>query len=357
RFHWAQLAPTGTPTPTSTPAHAPTPTPVPTPTPAAPRWEFQALTPPPGELDGPLGAHGDLLFITMWQDEKQHPYRSTDGGATWQPMSWFESEGIFARRFFFSPHFEEDHTLFTGGNTCARSTDGGASWMRTDGGFSISFVRDVAFSPDYRHPNGTIYLITFPVDGHRHLYRSTNGGDWWELVIDDTSLSWNGQFEQIVALSDREVLLRVDYALWEEGYGWRYREGLWHTEDGWESWTWIEGFPEDACSLVKTEDYGLLAGTRGGSIFQSLDGGRSWQPFARQLEAGGGIYLSSRDGLVMALVSGDPEGSALFQLLADGWHLIRDGLPQYGVLSCTADENTIYLGQRPRWLEKGVRVD
>jgi len=351
--------PTHTPTPTYTPTATPTPTDTPTATPthtptpvSAPRWEFQPLEPPPGELDGPLGAYGDLLFVTMWQDEQEHPYRSTDRGRTWQAMSWFESEGIFARRFFFSPHFEEDHTLFTGGNTCARSTDGGQSWMRTDGGF----IRDMAFSPDYHHPNGTIYLITSPVDGHRHLYRSTNGGDWWELVIDDTSLDWYGEFQEIIALSDREVLLRVSYYEWEEGY-WRYKYGLWRTEDGWESWTWVEGFPKDACSLVKTRDYGLLAGTREHGIFQSLDGGRTWQPFAWQIEKAGSFYLSSQGGLVLALVSGDPTGSALYQLLENGWHLIRDDLPQYGVLRCTADENTIYLAHRPRTLEKGVRVE
>ena len=364
RFHWMQVAPTSTPVPTHTPPPTYTPMPTDTPTPthtptpvSTPRWEFQPLEPPPGELDGPLGAYGDLLFVTMWQDEQEHPYRSTDRGGTWQAMSWFESEGIFARRFFFSPHFDEDHTLFTGGNTCARSTDGGASWMRTDGGFSISFIRDMAFSPDYHHPNGTIYLITSPVDGHRHLYRSTNGGDWWELVIDDTSLDWYGEFQEIIALSDREVLLRVSYYEWEEGYGWRYKYGLWRTEDGWESWTWVEGFPKDACSLVKTGDYGLLAGTREHGIFQSLDGGRTWQPFAWQIEKAGSFYLSSQGGLVLALVSGDPTGSALYQLLENGWHLIRDDLPQYGVLRCTADENTIYLAHRPRTLEKGVRVE
>ena len=394
RFHWMQVAPTHTPTPTGTPTSTPIPTDTPTPTAtptntatptptdtptatptytpmptntpvSAPRWEFQPLEPPPGELDGPLGAHGDLLFVTMWQDEQEHPYRSTDRGATWQAMSWFESEGIFARRFFFSPHFDEDHTLFTGGNTCARSTDGGQSWMRTDGGFSISFIRDMAFSPDYHHPNGTIYLITSPVDGHRHLYRSTNGGDWWELVIDDTSLGWYGEFQKVVALSDREVLLLVSYYEWEEGYGWRYKYGLWRTEDGWESWTWVEDFPENAGSLVATRDHGLLVGTRkyGASagqthgIFQSLDGGRSWQPFAWQIEEAGSFYLSSRDGLVIALVAGDPEGSSLYQLLEDGWHEIRSGLEQYGVIRCIADENTIYLAHRPCTLEKGVRVE
>lgn len=124
--------------------------------------------------------------------------------------------------------------------------------MRTDGGFSISYIRDLSFSPNYRHRSGTIYLITSPVDGHRHMYRTTSGGDWWNLVLDDTSLGFHGKFNYVTTLSGEEALLQVRRGSF-------YPEELWRTQDHWQNWEAADSYPLSAKSkIARTASHGLL---------------------------------------------------------------------------------------------------
>jgi len=196
-------------TPTSTPSATPSPTP-------EPRWVWETVTLPPGEFDGPFDAWDDLVFVAMRQDDVQHTYRSEDRGLTWEEIDWLPTNGIVGRRFWFSPCFAEDHTMFGAGSSLARSTDGGKAWARRDSGFSISYINDLAFAPDYRYPDGTICLHTGTVNGHRHIYCSTNNGDYWNRMIDDFSQqpSYCGGMEM---LSEQEGVLLVCHWMTPEG--------------------------------------------------------------------------------------------------------------------------------------------
>ena len=333
---------TSTPSPTITPTATPTPVippPSPTPTPTSEPtsgWVWSELQLPEGEDFWGFFARNATAFVTVERQGQACTYRSDDRGEHWQELGGAARE-VGAWCFWFSPSFPEDWTVFGAGSSVARSSDGGRTWARRDSGFSISYVDDVAFAPGYRHPDGTIYLITTYVDGHRHLYRSTDGGDWCQLRMDDTSPSHKTIFFSITAVSEDEVLMKRS-------------GGLWRSEDGGLSWEEVPGFPGGGA--IAADGTGRLwLGSRGG-VCISGDGGRTWNLFSSQ-PPGADAAVFAGDGLVLCKVHGQ-QSASLYELRDGSWRLVRDGLDRYNSYVVVASRHLIYLAQ-PGRVERGER--
>ncbi len=109
-------------------------------------------------------------------------YRSADAGVTWQISNAGIEEWYIAMRFAFSPNFATDRTVFLAGyGALYRSTDGGATWQplleahspHFGVGVSPAFARDGIVLVAYREIEGS---GLFPESG---IFRTTNGGSAW----------------------------------------------------------------------------------------------------------------------------------------------------------------------------------
>lgn len=261
-------------------------------------------------------------------------YRSQDGGKTWQRLK----EPRDCWRFSFSPHFEEDGRVITAGRAVWLSSNEGLTWEKLGELVLESSVRALDLAPD-----GTIWLATYPVEGHRYVY--TWDGSW-QQVLDDATMGRYGKFRQVVALSRESALLVAGY---NPGDVWKTE--LWRTEDGGKSWTRVEGFPALARRMVRME-WGLLVGTADQGIWESRDGGKSWEAF-NPTPARGEISLGGSAGLITLLVH-DGREQWLYELVGDGWRKVGN-IERCCVGLAVADSHTIYLTDRPDFLERGWR--
>jgi len=244
------------------------------------------------------------LFATAgWQ-----PYRSTDGGNSWQALGWGLPAVFPISALAISPAYGQDRTVYAGGNyldpRIFLSTDGGESWQASGQGLpeSSSGVDALAFSPGYATDH-TVYVWL----KNRGLYRSTDRGASWEQVFKE-----EGWSVQSLVLSPR--------------------------------------FPTDGI---------LFAGALFGQLRQSLDGGFTWQDLSRGLPAGTvwvrALALSpdfEKDGTLFA---GLDEGVIKSTDRGRTWRPVNAGLPLKGdgppppVLSLAispdyATDGTLFVG-------------
>jgi DNA-binding beta-propeller fold protein YncE/photosystem II stability/assembly factor-like uncharacterized protein len=220
---------------------------------------------------------GRTLFATAgWR-----PYRSTDGGNTWQVLGRGLPAVFPISALAISPAYGQDRTVYAGGNYLVPrifvSTDGGESWQASGQRLpeSSSGVDAIAFSPGYAI-NRTARLSS-PKSAYawlknRGLYRSTDGGTSWEQVFEE---EWS---VQSLALSPRfstDGMLFVGVLFGQ----------LYQSLDGGFTWQDLNaGLPAGTVwvrALVLSPDFErdgtLFAGLDRG-VIKSTDGGRTWRP-------------------------------------------------------------------------------
>jgi len=264
-------------------------------------------------------------------------YASYDGGEIWTSLA----PSVHAEIIAPSPNYATDQTLFagTGDAGLQRSSDAGGSWTQV----LSQAVTALALSPAYG-ASQTIYVAArespaVPCD----IYRSTDGGDTWQIL--DTGIpAWAGDAPlTISALTfayDGSILAGVYYGhemeegaiyrstdgggTWERpGFLWHHQNvfaldsrpsgsltlyagtdaGLWQlevTQGGpaepgtWES-TGPRGgradalaispdFANDGVALTGTGTMGRHGTAWGLGIFRSDDEGQTWQPATMDIE-------------------------------------------------------------------------
>ncbi|MDQ3920287.1 MAG: SBBP repeat-containing protein, partial [Acidobacteriota bacterium] len=160
------------------------------------------------------------------------------------------------------------------GEALYKSTDGGATWAKSDAGVSDTFINEVAFS---RTNSSNMYLTGCgsAASGASGLWRSTDSGATWQLT------SIQGACMDTV-LSDAAGVI---YAGGYDG------KGLWKSLDSGATWTnyvigdleadgTVDGFGFVVTNIVvdPTNAQVIYAGTDGGGVWKSLDGGSTWGP-------------------------------------------------------------------------------
>ncbi len=153
-----------------------------------------------------------------------------------------------------------------------RSQDQGLTWNHISGNTMMAAVRIVRVSPQDAN---TVYAG----DGNR-LYRSTDGGGSWEVLLEIDNLGVNG-----IAISpaDEHQLIVA------------CQQGLWRSEDGGENWQQLSGNPVYDIEF-KPNNPQVLYIVRGNTaekrceFLKSEDGGQSWSI------KGNGWYLPPNPG-------------------------------------------------------------
>ncbi|MGB3305583.1 MAG: hypothetical protein WBA63_05305 [Thermomicrobiales bacterium] len=175
--------------------------------------------------------------------------RSADGGTTWHPAQGIEHLTILSLAC--SPAYDRDQTILAGtaGDGVLRSTDGGITWTSAQFGMQATEVSGLLWPQDK-----TVYATT-PAG----LYRSTNEGRSWQLLID----------RSFAFLDQRDDVMM---ALGMDGIVWR-------SPDAGDHWDALGPLPAGAevQAFAMLANGSLLIGTVEHGTLCSLDG-TTWTP-------------------------------------------------------------------------------
>lgn len=228
-------------------------------------------------------------------------YQSVNAGEEWHPVEiWGQRESVQA--IAISPNFKRDQSALIGSETSGvfRTTTGGKSWSASNFGLLELGVLALAYSPNFAQDE-TAFVVT--TDG---FYRTPNGGRAWRETGDDLI----GVALQCVALSPafgEDNLIAVGSE----------DEGVYISSDGGRKWKKANKGLDDTCvnALQFSPDYAkdkmIVAGTNSGA-YVSRDGGQSWQK------------SGSETGALLALAAG-PGGLVLAGAAQGGIFRSTDG--------------------------------
>jgi len=223
-------------------------------------------------------------------------WKTENDGISWKAL--FEDQGSYALGVVeIDPH--NDSTIWVGsgennnqrsvgyGDGVYKSLDGGKSWenMGLKKSGHISMIR---FHPT--EPNTVFVAAQGPLwnsGGDRGLYKTTDGGDNWERILDidvDTGIN-----EFVIDSDNPDVIVASSYQ--------RRRH----------VWTLINGGP-------------------GGGIHKTTDGGKTWRKISRGLPSGdlGRIGLAqapSQPNTLYAIIEADEKGRGFYrsQNFGESW--------------------------------------
>ncbi|MFP4233316.1 MAG: WD40/YVTN/BNR-like repeat-containing protein [Nitriliruptoraceae bacterium] len=273
----------------------------PRPAPTAPRWRF--VGPPRGGRV--VAVAGDPReAMTFWMGAcSGGVFKTTDGGRYWLPMTdgWFGSPSVGAIAVADS----DPNVVWVGtgegavrnnvvpGDGVYRTTDGGRTWdhLGLAATRHIPRVRVHPLDPDvaYVAAIGDI----FGPNPERGVYRTTDGGRGWELVLHVDERT--GAADLAMDPNNPRILFA---AMWEaERKPWTMRSGgegsgLYRSTDGGDSWELVSGKPGFAEGIL-------------GRMGVSVSPARSGRVFAlvEAAEGQGGLYRSDDLGATWEQVS------------------------------------------------------
>lgn len=253
----------------------------------------------------PQYATDETVAVTTYMNGAS---RSTDGGATWEPINdgideevlYASGEDRFARLFAiaFSPHFADDQTMVaTRWSDALTTSDAGDTWSPVavvpgDDPPLQQFA--LVFAPG-EEPDGSVVLT-----GSRNgrIHRSLDGGRSYEQVG-----QVDGSVRSIVAVPGVPGCFLA-----------ATQRGIFETDDAGATWTVRTTEVRNAVNLALSPDFATdgiaFAATRRG-LWATTDGGERWARSAAAPALGSGyvegVAVSpafATDGLVLASVRG-----------------------------------------------------
>jgi photosystem II stability/assembly factor-like uncharacterized protein len=248
-------------------------------------------------------------------------FRTIDRGATWAPVG-----GGVTDPFILSLTAGKDGVVYAGTlrGGVFRSSDEGNTWQSVNAGLKRLEVKTLMATGD------ELYAGTG--DG---VYRLNEPGDRWSVVttgLDDIlvhALARSADGTLYAGTSGKGVLhFKRHSSGWvRTTHGLRDHEGM------------IENFIR---VLVIDHDQSILAGTFGGGVFRSIDGGMTWRSISRALpnDSIRGIVLIDQ-GLIVAT------GNGIFKTVDKGrrWVPVNKGLTNLAVqVLIGSEEGAFYAG-------------
>ena len=205
-------------------------------------------------------------------------YRSTDGGETWeQVLSISDDAGIadleldpFNPRVLYAAAWRVERkpwTLIDGSDEGGlfRSTDGGDTWERLEGGLPTGVLGriGVSASPARR---GRIWTIITAADGRGGIFRSEDHGDTWKKVSDEPELLTRGWYYSHI---------HADPA--DPNTVWGSNVRFFRSVDGGANWERVPTPHGDNHDIwINPERPHIIVQANDGGANVSVDGGRSW---------------------------------------------------------------------------------
>jgi len=263
-------------------------------------------------------------------------YRTTDGGATWQRTNTglSNTEQIYALAIRPS----NPQVVYAAGFQAhlARSTNGGSDWTVLTDYSSPPFVNALALHPT--DPDTLYGATTF--DG---FIRSTDGGVHWTALNTGLPPSIPGlQFLAMDPANPANLYTASDMY------------GVYRSTDGGGSWTETNsGLPNKqirSFCLLAGSPPTLLAGPLNAGLFRSTDGGASWHRPGPDLPAGLNVDplapAPAAPGTVYAGVNVHYDSGALFKSTDWGQSWTGTGLSGLvtGLAAAPADAARVYAG-------------
>jgi len=251
-----------------------------------------------GSVNGLVAASGTIFAACG-----QGLFRSTDQGASWEPVSGFEFYNLFSMG-------QSGAVLFAGGfNGILRSTNGGASWSHVEVP-SDELVRFTAFAF-----SGATAFAASAGFGETQVYRSTDQGATWTPLV--------GAITGV----ENEALFSSGTVLLAGGPD----KGVMATTDGgstWDSRT-LGLAPGGSIRSIVLDGTALYAGTAGNGVWKSGDLGDTWArsdasedgALANELVPG----LAVRSGKLFAVTS--QHGAYRSIDGGESWQLVNAGFP------------------------------
>jgi photosystem II stability/assembly factor-like uncharacterized protein len=268
---------------------------------------------------GPAMMSGRIADIVVHPDDEATWYvavgsgnifKTTNAGTTWEPI--FDGEGSYSiGGLTLDPNNPEVVWVGSGENVGGRhvgygdgvykSTDGGSSW--TNMGLEESeHIGNIVVHPD---DSNVVYVAAqgplWSAGGERGLYKTTNGGESWELIL--SGGEYTGVNEVRMHPHDPDVLIAAVHqrfrnvaALIDGGP----ETAIHKSTDGGATWRKItKGLPKE--DMGKTglayspQDpdvvYATIEAANGaGGFFRSADGGESWEKRNDFLSGGTGPH-------------------------------------------------------------------
>jgi photosystem II stability/assembly factor-like uncharacterized protein len=202
------------------------------------------------------------------------------GSATWSVISDFPYHAAYSVEF--DP--KDGQTFYAGiEGHLAKTTDGGATWTFSNGldaydPYIYNYVSDIAVDP---MGNGKVFIAVNGFENYGEVYKSANGGEWFDKVLDGQNQSGENYTFNVVAI-DPSNRQRV-FAGGGNFYSPKVLGDLWMSGDGGNSWSRssLTNVIVNALLVNPNNDLILYAGcgySEGAEVpvYKSTDGGSSW---------------------------------------------------------------------------------
>ncbi len=190
-------------------------------------------------------------FIYAVDGVKEFICKTTDGGVSWDTLSYNQNVRGFSSLYFF-----DENNGFISGHSLYKTTDGGANW--TD--LNLTYSPDLGYAKIAFVNSNTGFAIGF---GDSLLIKTTDGGLTWSEIDTHTSNIFN------------------DFYFVDENLGFigcTHGEIL-KTTDGGNTWHQVvnnESSQQDIWTLKFVSNQVGFAGTGSGKILKTSDGGETW---------------------------------------------------------------------------------
>ena len=227
-----------------------------------------------------------------------------------------------------------------------KTTDGGKNWFFVNNGIYLDWEHYAGFVRFDPHFPETLYASTYsPYYYDGHLYKTTNGGDFWFRI--DSSIV----FDQIGSIAIHPDTTSIIWAAGDSIYKTTNSGKTWHRLIGTGQPVW--GF-SSGISIDPIEKEILYAGVNinDGCFLKSIDGGNNWIKKNRGLPNGCGyinidpssrtIYICSIDGVYESYD------------LCENWLKIKGLIPENNIsaLKISLDNRYLYVGM---WDWRGIQ--
>ncbi|MFG0286139.1 MAG: GC-type dockerin domain-anchored protein [Phycisphaerales bacterium JB039] len=280
---------------------------------------------------------GDVLLAAPYATPSL--YRSTDGGATWEPIG----AGAGLPQFIFTSAFFGDgdtvlaaYISFTGAAGVARSDDLGRTWMDITGALVAESILDIELAAEH------IYAVVRDRDRVSiDIWRAPRAGGDWTLRADGV-LAGEQLPQADLAIAGGALLLATT-------------DGALRSIDG--GATWLQANDGLAAttgrSLAGTGAEALLAIGAPGRLWRFDAAGRAWMPIAFSPSAGNLLAVDAMDeatylaGTALGGVRRSTDGGRT-------WRAVNTGVPMYeGLSGDQFREFAAFAARGETWLGAG----
>jgi photosystem II stability/assembly factor-like uncharacterized protein len=227
-------------------------------------------------------------------------WKTTDGGQTWEPVTdgLIGSSSIGAVAVCEADpdvvYIGTGETELRGnvqqGDGLYKSSDGGLTWAH------IGLTEAQNFSRVRVHPTDCNIVWTAAFGKHskanreRGIYKSTDGGISWRMVLNRPDNEWTGGVDLSVDPNNPDVLYAALWEAWRKSWGMSSGGtggGLFRSTDGGETWDELTGSKEGlpggvlgkigvAISPANPDRVWALIEHPEGGVFRTDDGGETW---------------------------------------------------------------------------------